>query len=661
MHSITLLLRQYQWHSHLIFSLLWVNLSGHAITGPDIDNSRLQQQRQHYTAAKQAFRRNDSTTYTRLKAKLQDYPLYPYLEYGEITRRLSQLPYRQIDQFLERYRDSHLADQLLVRWLRQLARGRHWRDYKRYYHPNLNSTALHCQYLWSRLKTGDQSIYPQVAALWNVGKSQPAECDKLFNQWKQAGYLTPEIAWERHRKSVTTGNDALARYVARTMPAAMQYSAELYRRIDDRPKMIKDTSLLQTNTQVNRDTIIHGLQRYARIDAAATRSLWRDYRDRYTFTTAEQDKLNLYIAIQRARQGHIDRDHRLAISNRHHSARVNQTIWITTILQQLLKQQRWHDILLWIEQLPVTAKQSDRWRYWRARALAEAGIVNAAQEVEAIYRKLSAQRSYYGFLAADQLGLDYAFTHSPVAIADQLLKAVAAVPGLQRALELFALNKMYTARHEWSYATRDFSTEQHIAAAQLAHKWGWNRKAIESMAAARYWDDLDIRFPLAHAQLVNRASKEIQLPDTLIYAIARQESAWAADAVSSAGARGLMQIMPRTARQTADSIGLDYNKQLLLQPEQNILIGSHYIHQLIRRYNGNRLLAIAAYNAGPSRVNRWLKRSGQQLPYDVWIEVIPFKETRKYVQNVLSYTVIYGYLTGRPVALVTAHEAQQTL
>ena len=122
-----------------------------------------------------------------------------------------------------------------------------------------------------------------------------------------------------------------------------------------------------------------------------------------------------------------------------------------------------------------------------------------------------------------------------------------------------------------------------------------------------------------------------------------------------------MQIMPATAKQTARKIGLNYDRKRLFQPQYNITIGSRYIRSLMDRYGSNRLLAVAAYNAGPSRVDRWLTESDQQLPYDVWVEVLPFKETRKYVQNVLTYAVIYGYITGKPVALIGKDEADQIL
>ena len=630
-------------------------------TLPVDDDHQLQEHRQNYKLAKKAFREHKRALYEKLKANLKEYSLYPYLEYSEIVSQLDQLPYLQIDRFLEQYPESYLADQLLKRWLQHLAGQKDWHNYRRYYKSGLNSTSLHCHYLWSQLKGDDETIYSQITDLWNVGKSQPDACDKLFDVWRKQGHPTPEIAWERHKKAIKNGNHRLARYISRKMPTAMQPLSKLYQRVDKTPQMVADKSLFDKDISENRDIVIHGLSKYARQDAMAAHTLWQEYRYKFNFTAQEQSQLDLSIAIQLAEEGHIDYANQLTIPYSDSDLSPSHAKLITIILRELLSKRQWHDILVWIDKLPEGEKQSDRWRYWKARALAQKQTKKSKEMAQSIYQALSTKRSYYGFLAADRIGSDYAFVHEPVVIPIQVTNDVRAVPDLKRGLELFTLGKMYTARHEWDYGTRKFNDEQYIAAAQLAADWGWNRKAIESMAAARHWDDLTIRFPLANAEWISKASEQAQLPGTLIYAVARQESAWETDALSSAGAVGLMQIMPGTAKQTARKIGLDYNRNRLFQPGYNITIGSRYIRSLMDRYGGNRLLAIAAYNAGPRRVDHWLTESNQQLPHDIWIEVVPFEETRNYVQNVLTYEVIYGYITGKPIALIRQDEADRIL
>ena len=201
------------------------------------------------------------------------------------------------------------------------------------------------------------------------------------------------------------------------------------------------------------------------------------------------------------------------------------------------------------------------------------------------------------------------------------------------------------------------SPEELIAAASLAADWGWHYQAIFAMIGAEYWDDLQVRFPLAYAETLNKAATVNKLKPSLVFAIARQESAFGADVRSPAGAVGLMQLMPATARQTASRGGLSYQSSKdLLNPSANAALGTHYMGSLLQQFSDNRILAIAAYNAGPHRVQQWLKRLPNEVDHDVFIESIPFKETRNYVQNVLAFAVIYGYRLGESLAMISPAE-----
>ena len=143
----------------------------------------------------------------------------------------------------------------------------------------------------------------------------------------------------------------------------------------------------------------------------------------------------------------------------------------------------------------------------------------------------------------------------------------------------------------------------------------------------------------------------------LLFALARQESAFDASATSPAGAMGLMQVMPATAKGTARKYKIPYRKSSQLHdPETNIAIASHYYEELLKRYNGSRILASAAYNAGPSRVAQWLNKSDGKLPFDIWIEVIPYRETRAYVRNILMYSIIYSRKIGERAPLLMQDE-----
>ena len=242
-----------------------------------------------------------------------------------------------------------------------------------------------------------------------------------------------------------------------------------------------------------------------------------------------------------------------------------------------------------------------------------------------------------------------------------MVQQLATKPSLIRAKELWLTDRKSEAYAEWFYGLNKLSASELAAAGVLADSWGWHDRAINAMIAGKHWNHLGLRFPLAYETHVRQAAKTTALEPEFIFAIARQESAMAATAKSSAGARGLMQLMPATARYTARKHGIHHQTDDLYRPEHNISLGSRYLDELVNKYQGNRILAAAAYNAGPHRVKKWQANTGNALPYDVWIETIPFKETRGYVQNVLTFAVIYSHRLGKPEALITPTEAKHKL
>ena len=144
-------------------------------------------------------------------------------------------------------------------------------------------------------------------------------------------------------------------------------------------------------------------------------------------------------------------------------------------------------------------------------------------------------------------------------------------------------------------------------------------------------------------------------------AIARRESAFFPRAVSGAGAKGLMQLMPSTARSVARSLQQRDLSKELFEVDSNVALGGAYYRQLLDRYNNNRVLSLAAYNAGPHRVTRWLNDESDKLPVVQWIETIPFRETRAYVQGVLAYNVVFRKLRNQPAQLLTQAEMELRL
>lgn len=616
--------------------------------------SPLQLQRSQFVAAEEALDRKRFATYRQIVQKLDDYPLLPYLKYRELRRRLYLFPYREVDKFLENHRDTYIGDLLNREWLETLAREDHWEDYRKYYpRADLHSDELKCFYLRARFNTGEESALEEVGKLWNVGYSQPDACDPLFRLWMNRGYLTDDIAWERHGKAIAKGNRSLSRYIAKKMSPELKRLADLYYSVDRRPERLKDHGRFSSQSPRMHEIILHGLRRYAYRDPLEALKLWERYDARHYLPAEDRARTQEYLITHLAVEGHMEAAEGLL----EQTEQITSSELIAWLVRDALRNEDWQRAYESIQLFPAEEQQSERWLYWRARALEHLDITDPDYAgAEQIYTSLALTRGFYGFLASDILGHEYALVDRPVNPPSQTLEQMRNSPGMRRAKELLDLGRVISARREWFYATRGLEPTELLAAGKLAEQWSWYRKSIQAMIGARYWDDLELRFPLAYQEAVNSASANTNIEPTLLYAIARQESAFAADARSPAGAMGLMQLMPSTARRTARAIGVKYRYWDLIDPIQNIQLGSRYLHQLLDQFNGNHIFATAAYNAGPERVKEWVAEKSVQLPYDIWIETIPYRETRGYVQNVLSFSVIYAYRLGKQISLLREGE-----
>jgi soluble lytic murein transglycosylase len=298
----------------------------------------------------------------------------------------------------------------------------------------------------------------------------------------------------------------------------------------------------------------------------------------------------------------------------------------------------WSNVTHALAGLTIEEKQTPQWQYWQARSLVETGNVPQGQS---IYNRLSEDRSYYGFLAADSVNKPYSFANKPVNIAGNVLEELAQTTDFKVIQELTNLNREEEAKRQWWFALKKLPKEQLIVAAKLAQQWRWDQIAIITLVKADYWDDLGLRFPVTYLNQVQNNAYLQGLDPAIIFGLIRQESMLDKSARSAVGARGLMQIMPETGQQIAHNFNEPWQAEnSLFNPDINIKYGSFYYKQLLNRFDGHFALATAAYNAGPNRVIKWLP-SHRSLPADIWIETIPYKETRKYVTSVLSYAIIY--------------------
>jgi len=618
----------------------------------------LQQQRQHYRQARDTLRKRQMINYRKHRDRLHGYPLAVHLDYYELSRRLHRLPHQDVDHFLSTHADSYLATRLRKRWLFTLAKRQRWQDYLTYYSAALSSTELTCHQLNARLHTGDLTALSEVEPLWNVKNSQPDECTPVFNQWIAQGKLSSDVAWQRFYKAINATETSLAKYVNKHLSTEDRHYAALILDLRYYPHHIRKPGDYAEQSAKMQQVISYGIGRYARKDVLSALSQWHKYDAQQLFDDTLRQVTQQKLLAQLVRR----HQHQAAQNWLKQMPEVNSEQLVEALIRDALRQQAWEEVYAGINRLSADAQKSSRWLYWRARSQQTLKLSDPTRPTpKQTFTQLAQGRGYYSFLAADRLKSQYSLGDNPVTPSPERVLEIARLPAAQRARELLAVGEINPARREWLTVTKQLDEEGHLAAAKLAHQWGWHRKTIQSLAAVKQWDDLQMRFPLAYNRQVLKVAQQQRVSPPLLFAIARQESAFAADAKSPAGALGLMQLMPSTARYTARKAGVRYRKHDLLTPETNITLGSHYINELLTQFDGNRILASAAYNAGPSRVKKWLSNTDKQLDHDIWVEIIPFKETRKYVQNILSYSVIYGYRMGRELPLLTEKELHQRL
>lgn len=600
----------------------------------------LEQQREQFLAAEKAIAGGRDTEYQALLLRLADYPLLPYLELAQLERRLARADDAEVERFLQRYDGTPVGDSLRRDWLDHLARHKRWRSYLAFYTPQLSVTRQ-CRYLRALIETGQSdAAWDDVQRIWLHGASRPSACDPAFKAWEQAGKRTAALTWQRIELAMEQGEWRLARYLGKKLDSNDNLWLSRWIRVHRSPRDVLRDGDFAKRHPFREKMLAHAVRRMAMFDGMEAVALWEAVADRYPFDdeTRYTTRRRIALALER------EQDARayafiLALQPRPDDERL-----FTARKRAALLREDWQQLLTDLEQGPTEADEEERWDYWKARALAATGRRDAA---DALYRELATQRSYYGFLAADRVDAEYHLAHAETPVDQVTRETIANLPGIRRALELLLLERDLQARREWYAATRELPLEQLQAAAIIAEAAGWHDQAIFTLAKTRYWDDLELRFPLTYKDLVAHQAQTHQLDMSWIFAVIRQESAFMRDARSHAGAMGLMQLMPATARNVARG----YLKQkvppraALLNADTNIQLGSAYLRQLLDKLDNSPVLATAAYNAGPHRVDGWLPP--RNLDADIWIDLVPFNETRRYLRRVLYYTVIYDKRLGR--------------
>ncbi|MGB2473879.1 MAG: transglycosylase SLT domain-containing protein [Litorivicinaceae bacterium] len=559
-----------------------------------------------------------------IKRTWKDSPLYPELIAKSTEKRLGSISAQDLEKLIQQYPDSAAIANLRWKKLFRLGRANWHKDFLFLYRPTDN-VKLNCYKLEAkfRLKKDTDKDHREALRLWTHGKSQPKDCDTLFSVIQKRELITKEVRLRRINNALENRQLQLARWLAKSLDKSATDHINAWAQARRRPAKFLTTRAAEFPEWV---------------DMAASR-----------LASKNPDKLLSLIKNRKI----PDNVRQKAILGTARTMAINLDPAAAPLLRMDLPSnpildhwrvrffihfQEWPDVLMAISKLSPEERGEIEWNYWVSRALAMTGNPDLAFVG---FRKAAESSSWYGFLSADYLGIPYDLRPKSERPSVFSIDTVDQRIDITIARLLFEEGLTVMARRQWDFVIGRLTEEEQKAAAILANRWNWHSRSAVTAHQSGLTDDYELRYPNAFETPLKNAAKRHDISLSWLAGLMRSESLFMHDIRSPAGALGLMQVMPRTGRQTAKELNLKWRgNRTLINPSTNIRIGSYYLAKQLNRF-GHPALATAAYNAGPHRVKRWMP--DEPIPLDVWVASIPFTETRNYVQRVLTAQVIYEW------------------
>lgn len=632
---------------YFILVLLLAGLlgAGKAALAQDITQEE-ENRRRDYLAAIEALKAGQHARFRTLYNNLDGYILRGYLEYESLKNRVSSAPAAEIRRFLADNDQAPISDIIRKRWLRVLANRGDWNTFLKEYQNIEDEPELQCLRLSRLLRTSDEqaTLMAEAEQLWLTGKQLPRACEPVFSAWKKAGHMTADKVWARIRLAMEARNLRLAGELAGHLDLSERIWVRRWQDMHRDPVRELHNIAYPVETPVARMVVKHGVVRLAYRDPEEAMIQWHLLKGKYQFFGEDDNYVLRHIAILAAQ----DQLPQALVWLSEVSAEPTDESLHLWRVKTALRAGQWETAKRFIAGLSEEQQRNSQWRYWSARILEATGNKS---EARSLYQGLARDRSYYGFLAADRVDEGYSMQHVSIEASPEEISAMLARPGIQMAQELYQMGQVTDARRQWIWTMRRMNNRDLAVAAVIAQQWGWHDRAILTVAKSDHQDDLELRFPLLYRDVIEANASDLGLDPSWVYGVVRQESAFVADARSSAGALGLMQLMPATGKLTGRKLNIPIrNNRAILNIENNLRLGAGYLKEVLGRNKGNQVLATASYNAGPNRVSSWMPPRSMEA--DIWVELIPYSETRDYVKNVMSYTTVYDHRLGsRPERL----------
>ena len=633
----------------LIRTFVGVVLGAALLAATTIHAAVIGQQRELFKSVYEAVELGDWSPVDGLPASdrqlLQQYVLWPDLRATWLRANLGTAPAAEIEAFLKQHGTLRPVRELRYRQAMYFASkgdlGSYQKIYEQFYQGK-GIARLDCLSLQAEIAAGRfKRVNQRAIDLWLVGTSQVDECDPVFAFLTDENHIGLPDYIKRFELAVSEREFTMARWLGKSIDQRHIDIASQWLRVSKDPESFVRNEKKWINDAATREQLIYAIERVTYADPVLALELWNGISRGGRFAAEDEFRTERHIALWTARDN-LPGAYQLLQSLPDAAQNDEVLRWRA---RTSLRKHNWTNLLVDIGRMSADERQTEEWRYWRAVAMQNNDRV---QEAETVFNDLAAERSYYGFLSADELGLDYALTGDRFVPDETKIAELQARPDLIRARELFLVGLEGRGRSEWDAVASYLDTHDQTQAAILAHRWGWHSRAIAAAAKIGDYDDLSLRYPLPYSDTFQRYAEDANISPTWAYGVARSESLFMRDVRSSAGAIGLMQLMPATGKTVAREIRLPYSGlSTLTNPDSNIRLGTSYLGQMAERYGGNRVLATAAYNAGPHRVDAWLPQSGE-IDARAWIETIPFNETRGYVRRVLAAETIFHWrMTGQ--------------
>ena len=602
-------------------------------------------QEEVFLAARAAVRAGDYdySKLARYDAQLQGYLLEPYVASWMLRPRLEDASPEEVRAFLAREQGTVLAEQVRKEWLKVLGKQGRWNLFRSEL-PLLvkHDNDITCYALQARWEQKDESALDEVRPQWYAPRELPDGCVPLAEVLIARGVFTDRQIWERVRILLHAGLVTAAWRTAEYLPRSEQPDrGKLFEAAAGPKRYLHERHKDLSRRQV-RELVMFAVYRLAHSDPVTAEHYWRK-QPRAKFPAEERGYVWGQLALQAAWHnlpqalawyGHAEAD----------GARLSEK-QLDWRMRAALRQGDWREVLVSAQMMSPLQRSEPAWIYWQGRA--EKALGNAA-EARALFARIDGGHYFYAELAREELGLPFTIPPNDYTPTAGDVAAIAREPGFRRSLALYRLGDRSDATREWIWSIRGMNDRQLLAAAEYALQNEIFDRAINTADKTVALHDFSVRYLAPYLEELGDNARAQQLDVAWVLGLVRQESRFIPAIKSSAGAAGLMQLMPATARWVARRMGMqDYSWARVTDTDINAALGTYYLRHVMDELDDSPVLAAAAYNAGPRRADKW--RGTRPLEGAIYAETIPFRETRDYVKKVMNNTMYYAAMLGGPV------------